>query len=132
MIITIPVRALPLNMIYSQTKTGRRVKSKKYKVFSAKVRSVLPLYNARLLEFKNSFNIDKHYIRCNWVFKHNILTTSGRISMNSGDSSNMIKPTEDLIFKYMGINDAFVKGGTFDKVQSNKEEIYVEMSIFNL
>lgn len=128
------ITALPLNMIYSTNiKTGRRFKSKKYAQFQSEIKRQLRTYKADLNRFNKAFCEDEHYITAEFRFYKPIMTKKNkRISKTSGDTSNMIKTIEDLIFKELHADDSFVINLTAMKIHSEHPRIEVNLYLKNL
>lgn len=122
------VKALSLNACFSNTPHGR-VKSKKYTEFTKVIDGLMLAQKNSLLDLMKHFNEFEHYITCDWKFYFPIFKKDGHISKTAGDVSNMIKPIEDLIFKKLSIDDAYIVSGSFVKIESNYLGIEVTITI---
>ena len=114
---TIPLAPLSVNNSQRSTRTGRRYKIPKAVQWENQVRSHVLEQSKEIASFVGEFDQFRHEITMNAFFyieeKKYFVKEKGkkRVSKTVGDTFNMIKHLEDVIFKCLGLNDAFVRGG---------------------
>ncbi len=123
------LRAVSTNRSVDHSKYGVS-KSNRYRIFEAEFEvEMARKYRKEVDEIREYFDENKHCIEFTFTFYFPCRTKSGRIHKRAGDASNGVKPTEDALFQYLGIDDAFVMKGTFEKVNSKKDKIEIELKI---
>jgi hypothetical protein len=114
---TIPMAPLSVNNSQRSTRTGRRYKIPKAVEWEINVKSHILKQALEISSFVSEFDQFRHEIILNAFFyideKKYYVKEGGkkRVSKTIGDTFNMIKHLEDVIFKTIGLNDAFVRGG---------------------
>ena len=105
----IPVQAMSQNKAF----VGKRSKSKEYKVYERTIMTYLSTFQLPTVK-----NREKFYL----FFEAGVPTRQ--------DASNMIKPLEDIISKYIGVDDRHVMAIYCRKVVTRKEDSYIKFNIF--
>lgn len=129
------LKPISLNSVYATDfKTKRRFKSKVYATFESEVKTILRLkYHKELLILSNKFDPTLHYLKSDYRFYYPVLKKdNSQISKHSIDTTNCLKPIEDIICKYIGIDDTFIIGGSFEKIHSDKIRTVVELKLCDL
>ena len=133
--LTIPVKALPLNGIYSSfVRNGRIVRSKspKYVAWKKEVELCLVKHSKERARFLKNYDQDKHYLMISYRFYKKVFTKEKKISKTSGDSSNLVKSIEDCIADFLGFDDSQVIGNNNIKIESKSERIEIDIEIKDL
>lgn len=123
-IVTITLDSPPLSVNNSQRsgRNGRRYKIKQAIDWEHQINAQLLLNQKELVAFANQFDPFKHEISFDCYFyineKRYFTEEKGkrRVSKRVGDTFNMVKHLEDAVFRFIGINDAFVNGGTIRRL----------------
>lgn len=105
-------------------------KSEKYRIFEAEFEiKMAKKYRAQVDEIRDYFDESKHCIAMEIKFFFNCETKAGRIHKRAGDVTNGIKATEDALFQYLEIDDAFVTEVRALKLHSDKDRIEIDIWI---
>ena len=125
---------MPLNQIYSTDfRTKRRFKSKKYTQFESAVSNQLRKFKSDINKFNNYFDENNHCLTVSYRFYYPILTKKDkRVSKTSGDTSNLIKPIEDVLFKQLIADDSHVIDVSASKIHSETLRIAIVLHIREL
>lgn len=123
-LVTITLDSPPLSVNNSQRsgRNGMRYKIKQAVDWEREINHQLKKHSDALLDFASSFDEFRHEINFDCYFylneKKYFTTEKGRkrVSKRVGDTFNMVKHLEDVVFRFMGINDAFVNGGTIKRL----------------
>lgn len=129
------LKPISINAVYATDfKTKRRFRSKKYGEFESSINSILKLaYKNDLIKINKTFDPTLHYLKMDYRFYYPVLKKdNSQISKHSVDTTNCLKPLEDIICKYLGIDDSYVIGGSFEKIHSDKIRIVVELKLCDL
>lgn len=127
------VSPLPLNQVYATDfKSKRRFKSKSYNEYTRIINSQLSQYTNQLQAFNKYFDEEKHYIVADYIFYKTVLTKSNRINKKSGDTSNLIKPIEDIVFKQLNADDSHIVDIRAAKIHSDNPRIDIRYTIKEL
>ena len=128
------LKPLPLNNMYSQTKTGRRFKSKKAVEFENRMTCELIRKKHEMFKFEIDTSVFEHFLTCKIVCelpRSKLITKKGTVNTKSGDVDNFCKPIIDNIFKFMDkLDDSIILQVDVCKrfSQDNNYNIYVEFT----
>lgn len=134
------VRPINVNNYYTKGVRFNRVfvtKSKEYVLMERHIDSLMTIKFKTLAErFNHIFVEDNHYLVATWRFyTPDLLTKSKknqRINKKSSDLSNIIKPVEDCLFKYLNADDSHVVSMNVYKIQSDDYRIECDLEIKDL
>lgn len=128
------IKPLPLNQVYATDfRTKRRFKSKKYTQFESAVNNQLRKFKSDINKFNKYFDENNHCITVSYRFYYPILTKKdNRISKTSGDTSNLIKPIEDVLFKQLIADDSHVIDVSASKIHSETLRIAIILHVREL
>lgn len=127
----------PLSLNHYQKITTRGKFASKYKPqsstdFDNSVIAQLDDYQMDIFRFNSMYKSDSHYLTAEYIFYYPIFTKAGKISAKSKDVDNIIKPIQDLIFKYINPDDSQIISVQSTKVHSDKLKIVAIYHIKNL
>ena len=95
---------------YKATRYGRRIKKKETRDYEEQFCEHLLKYSDEIKEFLCHFDPHLHSIQVQYVFffpRDKYYTKKGRLNMRCGDTDNLIKICQDLVFKNIA-NDAHI------------------------
>jgi Holliday junction resolvase RusA-like endonuclease len=124
------LRAISTNAATEYSKYGV-AKSDNYRIFEAEFEIKMAKYKGALEEILERFDPASHCIYLEFKFYFDCQTKAGRLHKRAGDLTNMIKSTEDALFNYIGLDDAFVTEFKGYKIHSKKEAIEIQLHIRN-
>lgn len=113
---------------------GRLIKNPEARKWQKDTEMYLLKYSREISIFKDFWS-DTFAVKTKYLYGipiNEYFVKSGRISKTSGDCSNYNKITQDCIFDYIGINDAFVVYTETAKVPSIEYFINVKIEIITL
>lgn len=129
------IEPMSLNHYSKITTRGRfasKYKPAKSKEFDDAVIEQLDLYQRSIFEFNSMYKPDSHYLLAEYRFYYPIFTSKGLISQKSKDVDNIIKPIQDLIFKYISPDDSQIVSVSSTKIHSDDIKIIATYQIRNL
>lgn len=129
------IEPITLNNATKYRTQGRYVKSYKsdsYKALEAEIDAIMSQIPELLKEFNDFYKLDEHYLACQYRFYYPIFTKKGTISKTSKDASNIVKPIEDCIFKWLDIDDSQVIDLNVTKIHSENIKICTDLQIKSL
>lgn len=113
-------KPLTVNQAYITLRNGRRCKSQAYNAFKKRVLS--GLMKDEIMEFSKSFDAGRHELYLDMiVYLSGFSTKDGVISKKGGDLMNFEKVITDIIFPYMGLDDAFITSANLSKNFGTKD-----------
>ncbi len=127
-----------MNNAYTISSRGNRIRrfpSRTYSKLKNKINVQLESQIDLLEKFNNYYDIDKHYLTVDWIFYYPIFTKSKknkRVSKVSGDTSNIIKVSEDILFSKLDADDSQVVSVSSTKVDSKEVKTKVIINIKEL
>lgn len=121
------------NAFVNNIKRGGRYKSPKYKQYERDVKNQLLQYREDFKKLTMTFNpaIDSMVVDYYFYYK-GVLKKDGGISKTGGDTSNFVKPVEDIVFKTLGIDDSFRLGGESFRFESDEMRIVIQFRIYKI
>ena len=131
----IDIAPTTLNLAIRHASRGggiRSYKSDGYKLLESKINATMMKYHDKIEAFNDFYEIKKHYLSCQYRFYYPIFTKKGMISKTSKDASNIVKPFEDCIFKWLAADDSQVVDLNVTKIHSEKIRTVVEIHIKNI
>ena len=128
---------MSLNKSYKRGAT-RRCKSDEYDAYESELCYKINKHRRELRDFISHFDKFRHAISVDYfqfIPEKIFFTKEGYISERSGDTDNIVKVTQDIIFKnYLKTNDVFVTDPTPKKRPSKTGEfsLLIKLKILNL
>ena len=125
------IKPLSENQAYAIFKKGsiaRRIKTKKARDFESTIHKLLLNYKKHLdwlLDNSNEGLLVEYKI-----YNQKVIKKNGGISKTFLDVDN-IKLLQDNIFSFFGVNDAYIMKVSSEKIQSSKNYIEVNISIYS-
>jgi Holliday junction resolvase RusA-like endonuclease len=122
LILQIPLEPISLNQSHRIARFGNRptrIKTKDMISWEAEFAYLLSSANEQRKEFLANYDEKKHsfYIEIYFYIKEDkFITKKKTISQKSGDLSNMIKTSEDQVFRWLGIDDSQVTKIVVEKI----------------
>lgn len=113
---------------------NRPIKSSQARQFNNNIQQLLRWgQNKKCIDLKAHFKPEKHGIKiCMDYYSPNVCKKSGGISRRSGDVDNFLKQYIDSIFKFIGIDDAFITHITASKIQSDNVNVEFTIEIYEI
>jgi len=122
----IPIKPLSVNSKFTINRYNRRiVKSTSANRFEKEVEKYLVKYGKEIDLFTKGFDKSRSALTLEvvlYVPKKEYFTLKGAISSTCIDASNALKMLEDIVYKRMGINDAFNIKVSSEKRPADLEE----------
>jgi hypothetical protein len=109
--VKINIKPLSVNDVWNwHRKSGRRIKTKKYRIYEKQVSWLLP-DNVKLGKppYQIEFEFGVSNMACDW--------------------DNPIKPTQDIFCKKYGFDDRYIEKGVVIKKKTKKGEEYVKIKL---
>ena len=126
------IRAISLNnaqKISTRGKFASKYKTKECVQFESLFSSKLRLYRSDLTKLNNYFIEKQHCLHMEYKFYFPTLTKSGVLSKSSSDVDNLVKITQDCLFKELVFNDAYITKIIAEKIHSEKPSIEIIVRI---
>ena len=121
---------------YSKITTRGRFASKykpaKSKEFDDAVIEQLDAYQREIFKFNSMYKHNSHYLVAEYKFFYPIFTKKNLISQKSKDVDNLIKPIQDLIFRYISPDDSQIVSVSATKIHSTDIKIIASYQIKSL
>lgn len=113
-------KPLTVNQAYITLRNGRRCKSQAYNAFKKRVLS--GLVKEDIEAFSKSFDASRHELYLDMIiYLSGFSTKDGAISKKGGDLMNFEKVITDILFPYMGLDDAFITSANLSKNFGTKD-----------
>lgn len=125
---------ITLNHSHKITTRGKyttKYKTKEYQKFESIFASKSRLLKNEFKKINNYFDEKKHCIEVIYEFYYPILTKKGVISKTSKDVDNIIKTTQDCLFKHLVFDDCFVTSVTSKKIHSDTPTIDITIIVLD-
>jgi len=126
------LKPITLNHSHKITTRGKfttKYKTKEYKQFESLFASKSRLYKAEFNKLNKYFDETKHCINVEYKFFYPILTKKNIISKTSKDVDNLVKSTQDCLFKNLLFDDAFITKVSAEKIHSKTPSIEITVKI---
>jgi Holliday junction resolvase RusA-like endonuclease len=120
-----PISLNNCQKIVAKGKFPRKYKTKEYVEFESKINSQIQNYKAALRKFNSHYDENMHYLVADFYFYYPVMTKKGSIGKTSKDVDNIIKPVNDVIFKYLSTDDSQVMSVSATKIHSENIKIEV-------
>lgn len=123
---------ITLNHSHKITTRGRyttKYKTKEYQQFESIFASKSRLLKNEFKKINNYFDETIHCIEVIYEFYYPILTKKGVISKTSKDCDNLIKTTQDCLFKNFIFDDCFVTSVTSKKIHADTPRIDITVNV---
>ena len=132
---TLPVRPFALNHYQKFTRQGRCYKTTDAKHWEMGVVWLLQQDCKELKDLSAMFSPTCHGFAMSYRFYlkgNKIITKSKTISKKSGDTDNFIKPFQDRLFEFIGIDDSVILHyPEISKLPALKNQIYFKLELFD-
>jgi Holliday junction resolvase RusA-like endonuclease len=128
------IEPITLNHSHKITTRGRyttKYKTKEYQQFESIFASKSRLLKNEFKKINNYFDETKHCIEVIYEFYYPILTKKGVISKTSKDVDNLIKSTQDCLFKNLICDDSSVVSVTSKKIHSDTPRIDITIIVLD-
>jgi Holliday junction resolvase RusA-like endonuclease len=104
---------------------GRVFKTKKQEDFETKISSLLLMDRLKVNQFASLFDPEIHVIQSSWKFLYSdFFTKDNNVSSRCLDLDNSIKNIQDVIYKFMGINDKYIVKTDLHKWEGEEDGIF--------
>ena len=130
----IPLRPMSVNKMYRSYR-GRMIKSQEAREFEIAFNHYLAEFADQAVMFMQSFDRKAHTFNIEYVFylnKERFFTKNGRINQRCCDVDNAIKQSQDCLFSFLNIDDAYVTRLAAAKVASESDCIEIVVRRSNL
>ena len=129
------IKPLTSNHAVKMTNRGGRTskyKTDEYRAFELHAEINLAKYTKAFHDLNDFYDIKKHYLVVDYRFYIPLFTKAGLISKKSMDADNMIKQTQDVIFKNLAVDDSQIISVSSSKIDSNYYKIVCNIQIKDL
>lgn len=126
------LKPLTLNHTHKITTRGKfpkKYKTDDYKAFESIFASKMRLHSNEVRKLNKYFNDKLHCLHVDYRFFFPVLRKDGVISKISKDVDNIIKPTQDSLFKSFVFDDAFITKVSSEKIHSETPRIEITVKI---
>lgn len=126
------IKPITLNHSHKITTRGKfttKYKTKEYKQFESLFESKSRLYKSDFNKLNKYFDETKHCIHVEYKFFYPVLTKKNVISKTSKDVDNLVKCTQDCLFKNLLFDDAFITKVSAEKIHSEQQSIEITVKI---
>lgn len=111
LLIEIPFKPLTINQAKTRSRNGTIIKTQAYRKFESDVSAYLMQFYAEFRNLKTDHDKRKCAVKVTYnVYcpKDEYYTKKGQMSLTRGDNDNYGKCLTDVLFKSIGINDAYL------------------------
>lgn len=124
-----PITLNHSHKITTRGKFAKKYKTKEYQQFESIFASKSRLLKNEFKKINNYFDETKHCLEIVYEFYYPIYTKKGLISKTSKDCDNIIKTTQDCLFKNLICDDSSIVSVTSKKIHSDSPRIDITIKI---
>lgn len=119
--------------VFSRGKRIAKIKSEGYREFEKEFeRKLLERYETQIENVNHVLACGDYYLCADYRFYFPVFTKGGSIHKRAGDVDDLVKTSQDCLFKHLDADDSEIIQVTATKIHSEKLKIAIDLSVKEL